>query len=101
MDPEVREMLHINEEQRKYYEQADEAKEYEVNGVATNLWRHWRARALSVFEESQIDESLVELSQRWQGGDASSLKVRLRRLLGEFRFGTARDSPGQLGLLAQ
>src|ERR1700741_2636302 len=75
MDPEVREMLHINEEQRRYYEQADGAKESEVNGFATNLWRRWGARALSVFEESQIDESLVDLHQRWIGGNFSSLKV--------------------------
>jgi SAM-dependent methyltransferase len=75
MDPKVREMLQINHEQRRYYEQADGAKESEINGFATNLWRRWRARALSVFEESQIDESLVELHLRWLGGDVSSLKV--------------------------
>jgi ubiquinone/menaquinone biosynthesis C-methylase UbiE len=75
MDREVREMLHINEEQRRYYEQADGAKESDVNSFATNLWRRWRARALSVFEESGIDESLVELHQRWLGGEVPSLKV--------------------------
>jgi len=75
MDPKVSEMLHINEEQRRYYEQADGAKESEVNSFATNLWRRCRARALSVFEESEIDESLVDLHLRWLGGDVSSLKV--------------------------
>ena len=45
MEPEVREMLRINESQRKYYEQADGAEESEINGFATNLWRRWRGRA--------------------------------------------------------
>ena len=75
MEPEVREMLRINEEQRKYYELADGAKESEINSFATNLWRRWRARALSVFEGSEIDESLVKLHLQWLGGDLSSLKV--------------------------
>ena len=75
MDREVREMLRINEGQRRYYEQADGAGESEVNGFATNLWRRWRARALSVFEDSAIDDSLVDLHLRWLGGDVSSLKV--------------------------
>jgi 2-polyprenyl-3-methyl-5-hydroxy-6-metoxy-1,4-benzoquinol methylase len=75
MEPEVREMLRINEEQRRYYEQADGANESEINGFATNLWRRWRARALSVFEESDIDESLARLHLQWLGNGLSSLKV--------------------------
>jgi SAM-dependent methyltransferase len=75
MEPEVREMLRINEEQRRYYEQADGAKESEINSLATNLWRRWRARALSVFEENEIDGTLAERHLQWLGGDLSSLKV--------------------------
>ena len=75
MEPEVREMLRINEQQRNYYEHADGANESEVNGFATNLWRRWRARALSVFDDGAIDSSLVDLHLRWLGGDVASLKV--------------------------
>lgn len=75
MEPEVREMLRINEQQRKYYEHADGANESEVNSFATNLWRRWRGRALSVFDDSAIDDSLVDLHLRWLGGDVASLKV--------------------------
>lgn len=75
MEPEVREMLRINEEQRRYYEQADGAKESEINSLATNLWRRWRARALSVFEENEIDDTLAKRHLQWLGGDLSSLKV--------------------------
>jgi 2-polyprenyl-3-methyl-5-hydroxy-6-metoxy-1,4-benzoquinol methylase len=75
MEPEVREMLRINEEQRKYYEQADGAKESEINGFATNLWRRWRARALSVFEEGEIDGSLARLHLDWIGDRLPSMKV--------------------------
>lgn len=75
MEPEVREMLRINEQQRKYYEHADGANESEVNSFATNLWRRWRGRALSVFDDSAMDDSLVDLHLRWLGGDVASLKV--------------------------
>jgi SAM-dependent methyltransferase len=75
MEPEVREMLRINEEQRRYYEQADGAKESEINSLATNLWRRWRGRALSVFEENEIDGTLAKRHLQWLGGDLSSLKV--------------------------
>lgn len=75
MEPEVREMLRINEEQRRYYEHADGAKESEINSIATNLWRRWRARALSVFEDSQIDETLAKVHLQWLGNDLSKLKV--------------------------
>ena len=75
MEPEVREMLRINEEQRRYYEQADGAKESEINSFATNLWRRWRGKALSVFEGTQIDESLADVHMQWLGGELSSLKV--------------------------
>ncbi len=75
MEPEVREMLRINEEQRRYYEQADGAKESEINSLATNLWRRWRERALSVFEDAQIDETLGMVHLQWLGRDVSSMKV--------------------------
>lgn len=75
MEPEVREMLRINEEQRRYYEQADGAKESEINGLATNLWRRWRERALSVFEDAQIDETLGKVHMQWLGREISSMKV--------------------------
>jgi len=75
MDADVRKMLHINEEQRRYYEQADGAKESEVNGFATNLWRRWRARAFYVFEENEIDESLARPHLQWLECDLSSPKA--------------------------
>jgi SAM-dependent methyltransferase len=75
MEREVREMLRINEEQRRYYEQADGAKESDINGFATNLWRRFRARALSVFEENENDGSLASLHLQWLGDDVSSLRV--------------------------
>jgi SAM-dependent methyltransferase len=75
MEPEVNEMLRINETQRKYYEQADGAKESEINSFATNLWRRWRGKALSVFDEAQIDETLSKVHLQWLGGDLSKLKV--------------------------
>jgi SAM-dependent methyltransferase len=75
VQPEVREMLRINQAQREYYEHADGAKESEVNGFATNLWRRWRERALSVFQESEIDDSLSKVHLQWLNRDISTLKV--------------------------
>jgi SAM-dependent methyltransferase len=75
VQPEVREMLRINETQREYYEHADGAKESEVNGFATNLWRRWRERALSVFQESEINDSLGKVHLQWLNRDISTLKV--------------------------
>ena len=72
---EVAEMLHVNEAQKAYYEAADGASEAEVNGFATNLWRRLRGRALSVFNEGEMDGSLAKLHQEWLGNDLSKLKV--------------------------
>jgi 2-polyprenyl-3-methyl-5-hydroxy-6-metoxy-1,4-benzoquinol methylase len=73
--PEVQAMLRINEAQREYYEHADGAAESEVNGFATNLWRRWRGRALSVFQESDIDDTLSKVHLQWLTRDISTLKV--------------------------
>lgn len=75
MEPKVNEMLRINKAQREYYEHADGADESEVNGVATNLWRRWRGRALSVFEEASMDQSLGKVHLRWLPQDLSQFKV--------------------------
>lgn len=75
MEPEVSEMLRINKAQREYYEHADGAEESEVNGSATNLWRRWRGRALSVFEDAAMDQSLSEVHLRWLPPDLSKSKV--------------------------
>jgi 2-polyprenyl-3-methyl-5-hydroxy-6-metoxy-1,4-benzoquinol methylase len=75
VQPEVREMLRVNQAQREYYEHADGAKESEVNGFATNLWRRWRERALSVFQESEINDSLSKVHLQWLNRDISTLKV--------------------------
>jgi SAM-dependent methyltransferase len=68
-------MLRINKTQGEYYDHADGNEESDVNGIATNLWRRWRGRALSVFEDSAMDESLSEVHLRWLPGDLSQLKV--------------------------
>jgi SAM-dependent methyltransferase len=75
VQPEVRAMLRINQAQREYYEHADGAKESEVNGFATNLWRRWRERALSVFRDAEIDDSLSKVHLQWLDRDISTLKV--------------------------
>jgi 2-polyprenyl-3-methyl-5-hydroxy-6-metoxy-1,4-benzoquinol methylase len=75
MDPQLKEMLRINESQRKYYEEADGASESEINSLATNLWRRWRAKALSVFNEAEIDRSLSDMHLKWVGSDLSTSKV--------------------------
>jgi SAM-dependent methyltransferase len=74
MQPEVREMLRTNEAQREYYEHADGAAESEVNGFATNLWRRWRGKALSVFDEGHMDTTLSQVHRTWLG-DFSQAKV--------------------------
>lgn len=68
-------MLRINEAQREYYEQADGAAESEINSFATNLWRRWRGRALSVYEQTGIDETLSRVHLQWLDRDLSNLKV--------------------------
>jgi len=75
MEHEVSEMLRINKAQRDYYDHADGAGESEVNGFATNLWRRWRGRALSVFEDAAMDRSLSEVHLRWLPRDLSRSKV--------------------------
>src|SRR5215470_13775814 len=75
MEPEVSEMLRINKAQAEYYDHADGADESEVNGLATNLWRRWRGRALSVFEEAAMDGSLSQVHLRWLPQDLSQFKV--------------------------
>ncbi len=71
----VNEMLRINEAQRNYYEHADGAAESEINSAATNFWRRWRGKALSVYDDAAIDQSLSEVHLRWLGGDLSRFKV--------------------------
>jgi SAM-dependent methyltransferase len=75
MEPEVNEMLRINKAQAEYYDHADGADESEVNGLATNLWRRWRGRALSVFESAAMDGSLSRVHLRWLPQDLSQFKV--------------------------
>jgi len=72
---EVDEMLSINEAQKQYYEVADGSDESEVNSLATNLWRRWRGRALSVFDEEYIEESLAQIHLDWIGDNLSDMKV--------------------------
>jgi 2-polyprenyl-3-methyl-5-hydroxy-6-metoxy-1,4-benzoquinol methylase len=62
---ELQDMLRVNEEQKKYYEQADGVGESEVNGFATNLWRRWRSKALSVYSEEDMNESLAQVHLQW------------------------------------
>lgn len=71
----VEDMLRVNEAQKKYYEEADGAGESKVNGFATNLWRRWRQRALSVFDESEMDRSLSEIHLRWLSDKLPTAKV--------------------------
>lgn len=75
MKSELGEMLRINESQKKYYEHANGTVEAEVNGTATNLWRRWRGRALSVFADANMLNTLKELHLQWLNNDVSQCKI--------------------------
>jgi SAM-dependent methyltransferase len=74
-DAALHEMLKINKAQQEYYEHADGAAESEVNGWATNLWRRWRGRALSVFDENSMNAALAERHADWLGRNVADAKV--------------------------
>lgn len=74
MDSDIKKMLEINVEQKKYYEKATGAEESEVNGTATNLYRRIRKRAFRALHKADVPSYINDLHRTWIG-DVSNSKV--------------------------
>ncbi len=67
------EMLRINEQQKKYYEQTTGGETSDINGTATNNWRNLRQRALHAISVDNLMR-VFEVQREWLG-DLSGKKV--------------------------
>jgi SAM-dependent methyltransferase len=59
-------MLETNARQKAYYERASGAAPAPVNGLATNLWRRMRRRALDAADPAQRGR-IYQIHRRWLG----------------------------------
>lgn len=71
-DP-LRRMRQVNTGQARYYDQADGAHPSGANGLATNVWRRLRGRALGAIGPAQQDR-ILDRHRQWMG-DLAGRKV--------------------------
>lgn len=69
----LRRMQEVNTGQARYYDAADGARPSGVNGLATNLWRRLRGRALGAISPERQD-LVLERHRQWMG-DLAGRKV--------------------------